>query len=246
MKNRTIRTCLAAIICSLLFGQMSVAQEPPMPFPGPVRLNVPVESPGIPAYVRLEAIGDGGIIAPSNAQWTPLVFYRAPNCIPEDFNLLLFLDFPGPEGPGAFACPSLVEGFDLRLQSLDPTMPPDYMLMRNMTPEFPIWFVATKELNALLDRGFVYIDEIDALPSRIAARAWQFEEQLYPAGSNDRPGLTMSARGRLETGGRFAFFWHNHPASDENVFELDIDVNRPGPGNACDPSRLFWAPRVCR
>ena len=40
----------------------------------------------------------------SNGEWTVIVFYRSPDCIPADFNLNQFFHFPGDSGPGAFAC----------------------------------------------------------------------------------------------------------------------------------------------
>lgn len=36
--------------------------------------------------------------------WVAIVFYRDPNCVPDEFNLNQFFDFPGETGPGAFGC----------------------------------------------------------------------------------------------------------------------------------------------
>jgi len=192
---------------------------------------VPVESPGIPAYMRLADYR----FLPANDQWTVLVFYRDPACIPTDFNLLEFTHFPGPAGLGAFACPLVVEGYDMRFASLDPTQPPEYMRMFNRSPQQPVWFVASAEFDALFERGYLHIDEIAAMPSLVRGSAWKFDEQLYPAVSNPEPAITMSARGRLETGQRFDLFWHFHPARGENHLELDITpVPEPPGGNGPD------------
>jgi len=232
MKNILVHTLFGALAAAVLMAANVQAQ--PLPHLAQARLDVPVESPGIPLYMRLGAQGDGWQV-PGNADWTVIVFYRDPACIPNDFDLADALDLPGPDGLGAFACPLLVEGFDLRFETLDPTMPPEYMYMRNSQHDFPIWFVSTRELDELLDRGFVYIDEIEALPSRVAGRGWQFEEQLTPYGFNPRQGISMSARGRLATGGQFSFFWYytaevpdpfdqSSATVLENVFELQADL----------------------
>ena len=228
MKTTDFRICLGALAAGLLLLG-SVAQAQGLPHMAQARLNVPVESPGIPAYMRLEAIGEGWR-GPRNADWTALIFYRDPACIPAGFDLTDFFDFPGPNGLGAFGCPLLVEGFDLRFETLDPTEPPDYIFLRNRTQELPVWFVSTDELEVLLERGYLFIDELEALPSRIMARAWKFEEQLHPSGGAiARPGLTISALGRLETGGRFSLLWHYQPAAGEDVFDLDMELPQPPP-----------------
>jgi hypothetical protein len=117
--------------------------------------------------------------------------------------------------------------------------PPSYSLLRNVTPELPIWFVDSAELDGLLARGSFTIGEVAALPSLIRGRGWHFEEKLYPGsdGVNERPGITMNARGRLETGGQFSFFWHDHPATGEDVFELSLDLRKRPPPPACRVSQ---------
>ncbi|MGY6519570.1 MAG: hypothetical protein ACXIUZ_12750 [Lysobacteraceae bacterium] len=215
MQSNALRTVLLPVLAAGLMAGAAAAQD--LPHMG-VRLDVPVESPGIPAYMRLADYQ----WLPRNEQWTALVFYREPGCVPPDFNLLQFTHFPGPEGLGAFACPLVVEGYDLRFASLDPSLPPEFMRMFNRSPEQPVWFVDSTALSALLDRGYVYINEIEDLPSLVRGRAWQFDERLYPSISNPEPGLTMHARGRLETGALFELFWHNHPARGENHLELSI------------------------
>lgn len=218
LSNRVLSAAALLLAAALAPGG---AAAQPLPHLAQGRLNVPVESPGIPAYVRLENIGVGWV-APRNKRWTALVFYRDPACVPPDFDLGGFFHFPGPGGPGAFACPSLVEGHYLYFSVPDPAQPPSYSVLRNRTPALPVWFVDSRELDAVLARGAFTIGEIAALPSLLRGWAWNFEEKLYPAGPNPEPGLTMSASGRLETGGRFSFFWHNHPARGENVFELSL------------------------
>lgn len=258
MKSIAFRTLFGALAAGLLMTGSLQAQTPPPPTQ-PVRLDVPVESPGIPIYVRLGRQGAGWQV-PRNADWTAIIFYRDPACIPAGFDLANALDLPGPEGPGAFGCQPLIEGFDLRLATLDPMLPPDYMYMRNSTHDFPIWFVSTTELEVLLARGFVYLGEIEALPSRVAGQGWQFEEQLTPYGPNNPvQGIRISARGALETGGQFKLYWYYrvdvpNPFDQssavvlEDVFELESDLpSTKTPGRPANlPCSKTQRPAGCR
>lgn len=256
MKNIIAHTLIGALAASMLLTGNTQAQEmPPLPHLALARLDVPVESPGLPYYVRLSPGGDFWAL-PSNDQWSVIVFLRDQDCIPLDFNLAEGFHLPGPDGLGAFGCKPLHEGFDLRFTSLDMSTPPDYIFTRNSTLDLPIWFVATPELMALLDRGFVYIDEIEALPSRVSGRAWHMEEQVMPFGTNPEATLRMTASGRLDTGGQFSFFWfHKAAVPDfldpsnstllENVFELNADLPTLAPPAPQRPPNVkcFLTPR---
>jgi hypothetical protein len=64
--------------------------------------------PGLPYYARIE--GSAPYVLHDGA-YAAIVFYRGPEGIPEDFNLLAFFDLPtGPESPGAFGVPLNVSG----------------------------------------------------------------------------------------------------------------------------------------
>lgn len=232
-----LMSTLLAVAAGLLIACSAMAQ--PLPHLALARVNVPVEGPGLPYYARLSRSGDSWVM-PRNEAWSVLVFYRDPQCIPDNFDLTQGVHFPGPDGLGAIGCRPLFEGFDLRFSTLDPMMPPDYSYMRNGTLDLPIWFIDTAELDALLERGFVYLPEIAALPSRVSGRAWQFEEQIQPLGANPEPSVRISASGRLDDGGRFSFFWFYKSAVPdpfdlstatllESVFDLDADLPDPPP-----------------
>ncbi len=68
-----------------------------------VNLTVPGESPGVPAYARVEP---GGAFHAD--EWAVMPFYRLPTCVPEDFNLMAFFDVPT-----AFGCPLTVSGHEV-------------------------------------------------------------------------------------------------------------------------------------
>jgi hypothetical protein len=52
--------------------------------------------PHVSASVRMEHAGDVPFYARDIAagEWTAIIFYRPPQCVPDDFDLLTFFDIP--------------------------------------------------------------------------------------------------------------------------------------------------------
>lgn len=225
-KPSWLRMAAFAILSTLALAQVTQAQ--PLPGQPAERIDFPVTSPGVPAYARLELLIPGFDV-PRSDSWAAVVFYRDPDCIPADFDLGQFFHFPGPDGLGAFACRLLIEGHEIWENGPGPDLAPIYVHSRNAVPDLPIWFLAINELDPLMDRGFIFIDEIEALPSLVRGSAWRFEESLYPNDAASSPGLTMRADGRLDSGGRFKLEWHFHPDAGENdvVIELEPPAHKP-------------------
>ncbi len=175
---------------------------------GLVVRSIPSEDPGPPFYARLGVqfwVDDGTLAIP---------FYRDPDCIPADFNLLDFFHFPGPDGPGAFACPILVKG---RLQTevdAPPTRFPLRVWMRGS--DTPIWFVDWDAFQAEASDGVVTVADLRALSPRIGV-ATRFREFLQPRDENHR--VRVWARGRLAEGGAPCTF---------HVADIDYEVRRIG------------------
>lgn len=231
------RLPLALAGMALLFAAMvSPLAAQPAGGNGPIRLDFPTESPGIPAYARLELLIPEFDV-PENGDWAAIVFYRNPDCLPADFDLGQFFHFPGPAGPGAFGCELLIEGFELWANGPQQDMGPIYVRTRNAVPNLPIWFVSWPELSALLTNGEIFIEQIEDLPSLIRGQAWWFEEALYPNGVAPDPGISMTARGRLETGGKFFLDWHYNASSgeDEVIIALDLPGVKPPRGGPPSP-----------
>jgi hypothetical protein len=236
-RSSSLTLTAIAILSALMLSSSIQAQ--PLPGQPAERLDFPVTSPGVPAYARLELLIPGFDV-PRSEQWAAVAFYRDPECIPANFDLGQFFHFPGPDGLGAFACQLLVEGHEIWENGPGLDLAPIYVQSRNAVPDLPIWFLLLDELAPLLDRGFVFLGEIESLPSLIRGRAWRFEESNYPNGTTDNPGLTLRADGRLENGGRFTLAWHFHPSAgeDEVIIEFGLpDTAPPGPPPMVCPNR---------
>jgi hypothetical protein len=91
-------------------------------------LRIPDDSPGIPAYART----DRPFVFHTD-QWAAIVFYRAPDCVPGDVNLLNFPDF------GAFTCPLNVSGFERWDNGLGIDAGPRHTVSSGLS--VPVWFV---------------------------------------------------------------------------------------------------------
>jgi hypothetical protein len=218
--KRFLPTLMAtAFICSMVPWTASQAQ--PLPGQPGLQIDFPVQSPGVPAYARLELLVPNFDL-PNNNRWAAIVFYRDPACVPEDFNLGQFFHLPGPQGLGAFACPLLVEGHEIWRNNPETDLAPIYVRTRNAVPNLPIWFVAWNELQPILESGQVFISDIGALPSLVRGSAHWYEEALYPNGTADVPGITLMSEGTLEDGGKFKLKWHfaDQGAEDQVTIRL--------------------------
>lgn len=222
--------CLPTALATALF--LSFAPASPtlaqgFPWQPVKQLDFPLQSPGVPAYARLELLVPNFDV-PNNNRWAAIVFYRDPACVPHDFNLGQFFHPPGPAGPGAYGCPLLVEGHEIWNAEPAPGVSPIYVRTRNAVPNLPIWFVAWDELQPILESGQVFIGDITALPSLVRGSASWYEEALYPNGAAEIPGITLRSEGKLEDGGKFWLRWHftNQGAEDDVTIYL-MRNNRP-------------------
>ncbi len=147
-----------------------------------VRVTVPGEVPGIPVYAQFAydpIIGDLFIL--HDEKWTAIPFYRGPDCVPPDFNLIDGADFtPDPDyGLRVFGCPLTVAGFEV-WPVYDPatTAPLSTVLMGPVQP-YPfvaVYLVNNDELLAAVADGLLTIGELEALPSLKIGHATFFQE----------------------------------------------------------------------
>lgn len=161
----------------------------------PVRIEANGEVPFYARFGENETFSDG--------EWTVIVFYRSPDCIPADFNLNQFFHFPGNDGPGAFACaPPTTTSVEYWANSPQTDPAP---LIAEMTGRgaVPVWFIAQAEVEAAMADGVVTIGELAESPSLLKGEAATYTELLHPGQSNPQPLIQFKAEGALEDGRSF-------------------------------------------
>jgi hypothetical protein len=164
---------------------------------GLVRLDIPSEDPGPPFYARTTSILNQFFHTDG---WLAIPFYRDPACIPPDFNMLELFDFPGPGGPGAFACPLLMHGFLLTEPDAPLGMFPRHVVL--MSDAAPFWFVPWSDFEAAAADGIVTIGEIAAL-GPLTGVAHRYHETLKPREGDHV--IAIQAGGTLDDGRTFQF-----------------------------------------
>ena len=175
---------------------------------GPYIRHFPGETPGIPAYALL-----AGDFMPSDNGWVGIVFVRSPECIPAEFNLLVFLN-----PPTAWACDITVEGEEWWH---DLSVPPPFQYHERAIGVVPIYFVALSELQAAAADGVLTIGELQSLPSLLVGYADFLEHVVHNTNQPTNHGHeTLVARGELTDGRTFLFRYNEKflPETGEHVF----------------------------
>lgn len=203
---RPFRRLVLLTLCLALLGASIPAPAQGLPGQPSLRVDFPVNSPGIPAYARLELLVPNFDV-PNNKRWAAIVFYRDPACVPDDFDLGSFFHPPDPGSLGAFACPLLIEGHEIWENGPQEDLAPRFVYSGNAVPNLPVWFVSSHELEPQLATGRITITDLRNMKSLVRGEASWFEERLYPNGSAADPGISLRARGLLEDGRRFSLVW---------------------------------------
>ncbi len=175
--------------------------------PGAAPAQVRVDPQTVPYYAR---------IVTGTGEWTPVIFYRPPGCIPEDFNLLRFFD-----PPRAFACePMTVEGFAIweTGPGLDPA--PNHARLRGLGA-VPIWFVRTEDYLAAVDDGVLMIGELEALDP-VTGHARLFGQTLHPVPPVENGVLVVTATGTLQDGRTFRLHITLHSPQEQRLVQVDF------------------------
>lgn len=203
-KNHLSRGLGGAISATLL-----AAFAVPGPAVGQVRTKSPEEFPGPPYYARIDDAVHTEIV-PHDDTTAAIVFYRQPECVPRDFNLLLFfdlspimlpgLDFPLPR---AYACAMTVEGFELWRNAPPPVDSSPMFASYRGTGNVPVWFVSWPEFLEAAADGVVTIEELEGMASLRRGSASHFVESLHPTGGAINPAISMVAKGKLDDGSSF-------------------------------------------
>lgn len=219
--NRTMQVVAATVLFAALISSCSVMnpQDDTPSLPEETQMQptevtvIETETPATAEAqdpVRIEANGEVPFYARfgenetfSNGEWTVIVFYRSPDCIPADFNLNQFFHFPGNDGPGAFACaPPTTTSIEYWANGPQTDPAP---LIAEMTGRgaVPVWFIAQAEVEAALSDGVVTIGELAESPSLVKGEAVSYTELLHPGQSNPQSLIQFKAEGALEDGRSF-------------------------------------------
>jgi hypothetical protein len=151
----------------------------------------PAEDPGPPFYARIDSKIYG------NEEWVAAVFYREPDCVPADFNLLDQFT------PLAFGCQLTIEGM---LLIPEEGGAPKVLINEEMEA-VPVWFVPRDVYVAAIADGELKIAELAALDGLLVGYATHFSEVIHPrphfgTGLGGHPvfKLIINAHGILEDG----------------------------------------------
>jgi len=180
MRARQIVATLVS--CIGLFGLFA----PGAGADAPVR----VDDPNVPFYGRVL----------NGEQWSAVVFYRPPGCVPLDFDIERFF-----AGPSAFSCgPMTVSGFAIYENGPPPIDPGPKQARWINAHDVPIWFVPTTAYNTVNADGRVTIAELLSLDPLMGSASF-FSEVLHirppdPAFQH----YSVVARGTLEDGREFS------------------------------------------
>jgi hypothetical protein len=156
---------------------------------GPIKLRFPEEDPGGPVYARVERP-----FLVHTDQYAAIIFYRDPECVPEDFNLLDNVDLVGfPANARAFQCPLTVDGFQMWTTYPFPGQP--NLVFTNGSGAVPVWFVAWNELQGALADDVLTIGELRLVPSLQQGFANHFQEVLHLTAAAQTHSLNLTTSG---------------------------------------------------
>ena len=159
---------------------------------GNIQVQFPQNDPGGPYYVMASPILNQLFVVDG---WLVMPFYRNPNCVREDFNLLEAFDVPA-----AFSCPLTVTGsYIIEADAPIGTFP---IIAQSTGSSVPFWFVKWKEFEEVAADGVVTIGEIRSLQP-LEGAASKFKETLRPRIENHL--VQINASGLLSDGRTFSF-----------------------------------------
>jgi hypothetical protein len=193
-QSRLSASALAGATLFTLIGAGSAGAQ--------VMLRVPGDTPGIPAYARVERP-----FVLHTDEWAAIIFYRTPACVPADFNLLEFYD-----APRAFGCALTISGFELWDNGPGIDGGPRHAISSGLA--VPVWFMPWALLQAALADDVLTMTELASL-NPLKGTATIFHEIINPfvppgaTGGAKIPHLTIIASGFLPEGRSFLIEFNN-------------------------------------
>lgn len=163
-----------------------------------IELNIPEDDPGPPFYARVTPIMNE--FFHSNG-WLAIPFYREPDCIPPDFDLLGLYHFSSESDPGAFGCPLLLEGVAYIEPDAPPNSFPKHVTMQGLGA-VPVWFVPMERFEPAVADEELTLAELKALDPQFGT-ATSFKEELRPRAEDHN--IDIASEGTLNDGRSFRF-----------------------------------------
>lgn len=168
-------------------------------------VQVPEEL-GVPFYTSGYEDPDSG--------WAATIFYRPPEWVPDDFNLLEQSLHPifniDPD------CPLFVEGFGLREKGA--VVPRLQMLRKVEGAQMPVYFCHLEDLYPALADGHITVGDLEAMDSLLVGWVDSYSELIQPADASGQFQIEVRASGVLEGGGRFSV----HCTANATVYNVAI------------------------
>ena len=138
-----------------------------------------------PFYARIER--QTGAIHTDELAAIP--FYRDPECVPEDFNLLDFFD-----APAAFDCESYMAGFEVWKNPMPIDLAPIQSELKAVGP-MPIYFVPWSVLEVAMGDDALTMDELKNLDGIRIGIATFYTETLHPSRGASQQVISIVAHG---------------------------------------------------
>jgi hypothetical protein len=178
-RNRILKGIVVLIVLALILG----GQHPAL------ANTRTIENGEVPFYARIEAT-DGNLVA--------AVFYRPPECIPNDFNLLVFFD-----PVNAWDCQApTTEGFMVWKNGPEVDPGPYFSVLKGRGA-VPIWFVSLPDFEDAAADDELTIGELASLPSLQVGYASFYQETFRPYDIAVTNTMLVEAHGTLVDGRDF-------------------------------------------
>jgi hypothetical protein len=178
--------------------------------PGNIVISFPEEDPGIPTYARVGPILNQFLVAGDKLV---IPFYRNPQCIPENFNLMNYYD-----PPAAFGCELMVNGrFVIEKDAEEGQFP---IMVYTTGANVPIWIVNWDSFQSIMANGPVTITALESLDP-VKATAHLFEEYLSPRINQHQ--VIIEANGIIADTDQKFLFKLNHKADQIHTIVLEIE-----------------------
>jgi hypothetical protein len=169
----------------------------------------PEDDPGIPIYARVGPILNQFFVTNG---YLVIPFYRDPECIRDNFNLLNYYD-----PPAAFGCELIVKGkFVIETDAKEGAFP----IMAHIEGiQMAVWIVGWPDFQGLMESGPVTIADLEAL-NPMKGLSLQYEEYLSPRLQEHE--VIIEAGGIIEATGEEFTFSLTHRGDQIERISLDI------------------------